>query len=95
MGGRFWIGLLVVAALFTWGAGYVLAPENGEAEFQKMFDAMRQVKSFRGTFVGKTPITEHSERLWEVDCYRGIVHKQSTELPNTPNAVETTTISSS
>jgi hypothetical protein len=88
MGNRLWIGAILLAVLFFWGVGYVLTPENGDAEFQKMLEAMEQVKSFRGTFVGTTPNTQHSERLWEVDCNRGIVHKQSKELPNGANPVE-------
>jgi hypothetical protein len=88
MGNRLWIGAILLAVLFFWGVGYVLTPENGDAEFQKMLEAMEQVKSFRGTFVGTTPNTQHSERLWEVDCNRGIVHKQSKELPNSANPVE-------
>lgn len=88
MGNRLWIGAILLAALFFWGVGYVLTPENGDAEFQKMLEAMKQVKSFRGTFVGSTPNTQHSERLWEVDCNRGIVHKQLKELPNGASSVE-------
>jgi hypothetical protein len=91
MGNRLWIGgAILLAGLFFWGVGYVVTPENGDAEFQKMLEAMKQVKSFRGTFVGSTPNTRHSERLWEVDCNRSIVHKRSQDLPNGPNAVDTT-----
>jgi len=90
MGKGFWIGAILLAGLFFWGVSYVLNPENGDAEFQKMLEAMKQVKSFRGVYVGSTPNTQHSERLWEVDCNRSIVHKRSQDLPNGANAVETT-----
>ncbi|SPF48934.1 hypothetical protein SBA1_90070 [Candidatus Sulfotelmatobacter kueseliae] len=92
MGSRlfFWIGAIVLAGLFIWGMDYVLTPENGDAEFQKMLDATEQVKSFRGTYVGSTPSTQHAERLWEVDCNRSIVHKRSTELQMGANPVEMT-----
>jgi hypothetical protein len=90
MGNRLWIGAILLAGLFFWGVGYVLTPENGDAEFQKMLEAMKQVKSFRGTFVGSTSSTQHAERLWEADCNRGIVHKQSQELPNGANPVQVT-----
>ncbi|HLV85708.1 MAG TPA: hypothetical protein VKV39_01950 [Candidatus Sulfotelmatobacter sp.] len=80
MGKSFWIGAIAVAALFFWGVQYVVSPNSGEVEFQKMLEAMKQVKSFRGTYVGSTASTQHSERLWEVDCNRGVVHKQSKEL---------------
>jgi|SRR5579859_272777 len=81
---RIWVGvILVVLGLLTfWGVGYVLKGDGGDAEFQKMLEATKQVKSFRGVFVGSTPTTQHSERLWEVDCNRGIIHQQSSELPN-------------
>jgi len=89
MGKGFWIGAILVGGLFIWGVGYVVTPNNGDAEFQKMLEATEQVKSFRGAFVGSTPSTQHSERIWEVDCNRGVVHKQSDELPITENSVET------
>lgn len=77
MGNRLWIGAILLAGLFFWAVGYVVTPNNGDAEFQKMLEAMKQVKSFRGAYVGSTPGNQHAERLWEVDCTRGIVHKQS------------------
>ena len=80
MGKGFWIGAILVMGLCFWGMSYVLTPDNGDAEFQKMLEATKQVKSFRGTFVGSTPSTQHSERLWELDCNRGFLHKQSQDL---------------
>ena len=84
-----WIGVIVLVGMFCWGMSYVLTPNDGDAEFQKMLDAMKQVKSFRGAFVGTTPSTQHSERIWEVDCNQGIVRKQSQDLPIGENPVET------
>src|SRR5689334_21590977 len=75
MGGRLWIVAIVLAGLFLWGVGYVLTPENGDAEFQKMMEATEQVKSFRGAYVAGDP--SPVKNLWEVDCNRNIVHKQS------------------
>ena len=88
MGKAFWIGAVVVAGLFFWGVGYVLNPENGDAEFQKMLEATKQVKTFRGTYTGTTASTLHSENLWEVDCNHSIVHKQSQEVPNGASQAE-------
>jgi hypothetical protein len=88
MGNRLWIGAILLAGMFFWGVGYVVAPNRGDAEFQKMLEAMKQVKSFRGVYVGSTPSTQHSERLWEVDCNRGIVHKQLQELETGANPME-------
>ena len=89
MGNRLlWIGAILLAGLFFWGVGYVVSPDSGDAEFQKMLEAMKQVKSFRGEFAGSTPNTPHSERLWEVDCNRGIVHRQSQELQTGTNFME-------
>jgi hypothetical protein len=82
MNDRVWMGaiLLVLGILTFWGVGYVLTGDGGDAEFQKMLEATKQVKSFRGVFVGSTVSTQHSERLWEVDCNRGIIHEQSSDL---------------
>lgn len=70
------------------GGGLRRGPNNGDAEFQKMLEATKQVKSFRGTYGGSMANTPHAERLWEVDCNRGIVHKQSQELQTGANALE-------
>jgi hypothetical protein len=80
MGNRLWIGAILLAGMFFWAVGYVVAPNSGDAEFQKMLEAMKQVKSFRGTYIESMANTQHSERLWEVDCNRGIVHMQSQDL---------------
>ena len=88
MGNRLWIGAILLAGMFIWGVGYVLTPDNGDAEFQKMMEATQQVKSFRGVYVGSAPTTQHAERLWEVDCTRGIVHKRSQELQTGANPLE-------
>jgi hypothetical protein len=85
MGYRLWIVGIVLAGLFVWGVKYVVTPDNGDAEFQKMLEAMKQVKSFRGVYVDGT---QHAERLWEVDCSRSIVHKQSQDLQTSANPSE-------
>jgi hypothetical protein len=90
MGNRLWIGAILLGGLFFWAVGYVVSPNSGDVEFQKMLKAMSQVKSFRGTYVGSNASTVHSERLWEVDCTRGIVHKHSQELANGANPAEMT-----
>ncbi|HYA22509.1 MAG TPA: hypothetical protein VEF05_00020 [Terriglobales bacterium] len=79
MSKSFWIGAILLAGAFFWGVGYVVSPNSGDTEFQKMLEAMKQVKCFRGVYVGSAASTQHSERLWEVDCNRGILHKQSHE----------------
>lgn len=79
MGNRrgLWIGacLLGAGAIF-WGVGQAVNPSSGDTEFKKMLEAMEQVKSFRGTYI-ESASGVHSERLWEVDCNRVIVHEQS------------------
>ena len=77
MGYRLWIVGIVLAGLFVWGVKYVVTPDNGDAEFKKMLEAMQQVKSFRGVYVDST---QHAQRLWEVDCSQRILHKQSQDL---------------
>jgi hypothetical protein len=80
MGNRFWIGALVVVAAFVfWGVGFFVGPNSGDADFQKMLEAMRQVKSFRGIYVESAASGQHSGRLWEMDCNRGIVHLQNSQ----------------
>ncbi len=78
MGGRYWmwvgVRLLIAAALVGWAASY-MGTGSGEKEFQKTLDAMKQVHSFRAATVA-TPLTQHNEFLWEVDCGRNIVHYQ-------------------
>jgi len=70
-----WIGAAVLGAgLIFWAVGQSVGPSSGDQEFQKSLDAMMQVKTFRGTFSASG---YPSERLWEVDCNRVIVHQQS------------------
>jgi len=88
MGRGFWIVAILVGALFFFGIGYVVSPASGDAEFQKMLEASTHVKSFRGVYVGSTQTSTHAERLWELDCNRGILHKQTQELPTGGNALE-------
>ena len=75
MSRNLWIGAVVLAGgLVFWGVGQALGPSSGDQEFQKALDAMMRVKTFRGTF---TASGYPSERLWEVDCNRGIVRQAS------------------
>ena len=77
----FWIGasLLLAGAIF-WGVGQAVGPSSGDTEFQKTLEAMQHVKSFRGVYTASTSSSQHSERLWDVDCNRIIVHQQSHDL---------------
>jgi|SRR5579863_8684368 len=73
----FWIGAVgLLAWAVYWGVGQAVNPSGGEAEFQKTLGAIRQVKSFRGAYVD-TASPQHSERLWELDCNRIVLHQQS------------------
>ena len=73
-----WIGaILLVAGGVFWGVGQAVGPSNGDTEFQKTLESMKLVKSFRGTYIANGSGAQHSERLWEVDCNRVIVHQQS------------------
>jgi len=73
-----WIGasLLAVGGLY-WSVGQAVGPGNGDVEFQKTLAALKQVKSFRGTYNESTPGTSRSERTWEMDCNQVIIHQQS------------------
>ncbi len=70
---RIWMGVgaLIVGGLF-WAVGQAVNPSSGDTEMKKMLEATKQVKSFRGS-----SSAAGSERLWEVDCNRVIVHQHS------------------
>jgi hypothetical protein len=86
---RSWIvAMLLLAGLFFWGIGYVVAPNAGDAEFKKMLEATEHVKSFRGVYVQSGASAEHSERLWEVDCNRAVVHKRSQSSQTSADPLE-------
>jgi hypothetical protein len=73
-----WIGACLLAAgIVFWGVGQAVNPSSGDIEFKKTLESMKQVKSFRGIYIESAPGAQHSERLWEVDCNRVIVHQQS------------------
>jgi len=60
--------------------GLLVSPNSGDVEFQKTLEAMKQVKSFRGAYVMSTSSSQHSERTWEVDCNRNVIHRQMHDL---------------
>jgi len=77
----FWTGatLLLAGGIF-WAVDQAVSPSSGDVEFKKAAESIKQVKSFRGMYVDSASSTQHSERLWEVDCNRNIVHQQSRDL---------------
>lgn len=73
-----WIGAgVLTAGVIFWAVGQAVNPASGDVEFQKTLDSMMQVKSFRGAYSASASGSFHSERLWEVDCNRVIVHQHS------------------
>jgi len=80
-----WIGarLIVGVVIVGWALSY-LGTGSGEKEFQTTLDAMKQVHSFRVAY-SATPPTQHNELLWEVDCERDIVHRQSHYIQTNTN----------
>jgi len=70
-------GVLGAGVIF-WAVGQAVTPSRGDEEFQKTLEAMKQVKTFRGAFI-ESASGSHSERLWDVDCNRVMVHQQSHE----------------
>jgi len=79
MGNRrgLWIGTcLMLAAGIFWGVGQAVGPSSGDTELRKTLEALKQVKTFRGAYIASAS-SSHSERIWEVDCNRVIVHQQS------------------
>jgi hypothetical protein len=80
-----WMGAtLLVAGVIFWAVGRAVNPSNGDVEFQKTLESMKQVKSFRGAYIESASSALHSQRRWEVDCNRVIVHQHSQDSqPNT------------
>ena len=74
----FWIVAMLLIGLTFWGVASLLSPNGGDAEFQKMLDATEHVKSFRGAY---SDTAQQSQKLWEVDCNRSVVHKRSQTSP--------------
>src|SRR5260221_14062724 len=68
---------LVVAGGIFWAVGQAVNPSGGDPEFKAGLESMKQVKSFRGAYIEGASSSQHSERLWEVDCNQVIVHQQS------------------
>jgi len=80
MDNRRWLwrgACLLVAGVIFWAVGQAVNPSSGDTEFKKTLESMKQVKSFRGAYIESASGTQHSERLWDVDCNRVIVHQQS------------------
>ena len=80
MGNRRWLWMgacLLVAGIIFWAVGQAVNPSSGDTQLQKTLESLKQVKSFRGAYIESASSTQHSERLWEVDCNRVIVHQQS------------------
>lgn len=77
MGARYWVWLAarlgIGFALVAWAVSY-LGTGNGEKEFEKTREAMRQLHSFRVASNSSLRETQHHELLWEVDCNRDVVH---------------------
>ena len=88
MNDRVWMGagLVALGVLIFLGIGYFLSGNSGDQEFQKMLEATKQIKTFRSVYIASASSGQHSERLWEVDCNRGIIHKQSRDLQPGANA---------
>jgi hypothetical protein len=73
-----WIGAtLLVAGVIFWAVGQAVNPSGGDTEFKASLEAMEQIKSFRGAYSESASSSQHSERLWEVDCNQVIVHQHS------------------
>ena len=74
---RLWmVASLLIGGVIIWAVGQAVNPSNGDVEFKKTLESIKQVKSFRGAYIDSAS-GSHSERLWEVDCNQVIVHQQS------------------
>ena len=91
MGDRYWLWvgtrLLVAVAIVGWAASYLTTTGNGEKEFHKTLDAMKQVHSFRVAFSSNVGV-QKSQMLWEVDCDHDILHHQMHVVQTAPTPQE-------
>ena len=72
---QLWIGAtLLLAGVIFWAVGQAVNPADGDTELKNTLEAIKHVKSFRGAEIESA---SHSERLWEVDCDKVVVHQQS------------------
>ena len=79
MGGHRWFWIcasLLIAGVVFWAIGQAVGPSSSDTEFRKTQESMKQVKTFRGAYSESASSTGHSEKLWEVDCNRVIVHER-------------------
>ncbi len=73
MDGRYWawlgVRLIVGVVLVGWAFSY-LSPGNGngEKEFQRTLDALKQVHSVRAENTSVQSATQNTDMLWEVSC---------------------------
>lgn len=80
MGNSRWlwrIASLLLAGVVFLAIGKAVGPSSGDTEFRKAQESIKQIKSFRGAYSAGEPSAGLSERLWEVDCNRVIVHERS------------------
>jgi len=68
--------VLLAGGIF-WGIGQAVGPSSGDVELKKTLEAIKDVKSFRGAYIASGSSALHSERIWEVDCNRVVIHQQS------------------
>lgn len=94
MDGRYWawlgVRLVVGMVIVGWAASYLI-PGNGEKEFQRTLDALKQVQSVHIASTTDQSGTQHSEMLWEVSClqqaYHYTWHLVDTSNPGTPSEI--------
>jgi hypothetical protein len=71
-----WLGarLVVALAIVGWAVSYLFPGGNGEKEFQRSLDAIKQVRSVRVATIADATPTEHIEMSWELVCAQNALH---------------------
>jgi hypothetical protein len=75
---RVWLAvrLLVGVVIVGWAASYLM-PGNGEKEFKRTVEALKQVQSVHIATTSDLSATQRSEKLWEVSCGQRAYHYTS------------------
>jgi type II secretory pathway pseudopilin PulG len=78
MDSRYWLWLgarLVVAMVIVgWAASYLFPGGNGEKEFQRSLEAMKQVRAVRVATIADATATQHIEMSWDLVCSQDAFH---------------------
>jgi hypothetical protein len=78
MDSRYWLWLgarlLVAVVIVGWAISYLFPGGNGEKEFQRSLEAMKQVRAVRVASTADATATQHVELSWDLVCAQDALH---------------------